>query len=64
MTLRCAECGCEFHSWEEIYSWEYDGVPDFVCEDCFDALLSELTRAEKARRMGLDVRDAGELAGR
>ena len=24
MTLRCAECGCEFHSWEEIYSLEYD----------------------------------------
>ncbi|MEG1633989.1 MAG: hypothetical protein RR314_08070 [Oscillospiraceae bacterium] len=36
-----------------MYSWE-EGR-EYVCEDCFDSLLAELTRREKARLMGCEV---------
>ena len=54
--LHCVECGACIDDWEEVYEWE----SGWVCEDCFDALVRQLTRHEMADLLGSRVRSAEE----
>lgn len=56
--LRCAECGAIIYSWEETYRWS-DG--QWICGECFDALVSSLDRNEAARLMGCEIAVGEEL---
>ena len=63
--IRCAECGAAFDPWDEVYSWDFGGGgAALVCEDCFDALMSELSRHERAELVGSRVMAAEELVSR
>ena len=57
--LHCSGCGAWLELWEDIYEWE----SGWLCEDCFDARIRELTRRELAELLGGRVLTVEDLCG-
>lgn len=62
--LRCQECGAVFEPWDDIFTWDFGGRTELICEDCFDGLFDELSRHEKAEIIGSRVMTAEEFLAR
>ena len=55
--IRCVDCGAELDPWEDAYQWEND----YICEDCFDGKVNDLSRYEMAQLMGCEVKKVEEI---
>lgn len=52
---RCEVCLAPLPEWAEAYLWPRARGGLTVCADCFDALVSGLSRRELAQRLSAEV---------
>ncbi len=52
---RCEVCFAPLPEWAEAYLWPCARGGLTVCADCFDALVSGLSRRELAQRLSAEV---------